>query len=129
MNADVRQLIGPLLAFNPVAVYHFGSSAPGGRPARAGSDIDLAFFAPEPCPPYAVFMAGQEIARAAGRDVDLIDLRRCGDVIAAQVVGAGRRIYTADPLRADEFEMLALARYARLNEERHEILVREGVAP
>jgi hypothetical protein len=39
-----------------------------------------------------------------------------------QVIAAERLLYAADPAAAEEFEMLALSFYQKLNEERTEIL-------
>jgi len=115
------------MELDPVAIYHFGSSAGDPDRVRADSDIDLAFFAARPCDPYRVFQTAQEIARMAGREVDLVDLGRADAVIRAQVIGRGRRVFTAPSCEqlADEFELLALADYARLNEERSEVLAAE----
>jgi uncharacterized protein len=120
-------LLAPVMGLAPVAIYHFGSSAGDPAALRDDSDIDLAFFSTRPCDPYAVFLAAQEIARLAGCEVDLVDLRRSGSVFKAQVIGQGRRIFTAPGGQrlADEFEMLAFADYARLNEERGEIIAAE----
>jgi len=123
----VPELFGPVMSLDPLAIYHFGSSAGDAARVRADSDIDLAFLAVRPCDPYRVFEAAQEIARMAGREVDLVDLARADAVIRAQVVGVGRRVFTAPRCarQADEFELLALADYARLNEERSEVLAVE----
>jgi predicted nucleotidyltransferase len=124
---SITELIDPVLKLEPVAVYHFGSSATGPERLRPDSDIDLAFLAARSCDPYRVFLTAQEVARIAGREVDLIDLRQVGSVVAAQVVGHGRRVFTAPGCGqlADEFELLTLAGYARLNEERSEVLATE----
>ena len=124
---SITELIAPVLKLEPIAVYHFGSSSRDPARLRPDSDIDLAFLAARPSDPYRVFLTAQEIARIAGREVDLIDLRQAGSVIAAQVVGHGRRVFTASGggQLVDEFELLALAAYARLNEERSEVLATE----
>jgi predicted nucleotidyltransferase len=125
-DSQTRAVLLELERFAPIVVYVFGSAAQGRE--RADSDIDLAFLAAQACPPYDVFMASQRIATIVGRDVDLIDLNRVGDVMKVQVLGGGRRILVADPLAADTFEMLALSDYARLNEERRAVLLQVGVA-
>jgi predicted nucleotidyltransferase len=105
------------------AVWIFGSMARG--PTRADSDVDLAFLVPRrPSDPVQVFEAAEELAVAFGRDVDLIDLAAASDVLRAQVVAGGHRIHTTDERVAEEFEMYALSDYARLNEERREIMER-----
>jgi len=52
------------------------------------------------------------------RDVDLINLRRVPTVLRKEVIAADRRIYSGDEYAADEFEMLTLSLYQKLNEER-----------
>lgn len=54
--------------------------------------------------------------------VDVADLRQCDTVFAAQVVSSAQVIYSADEAARQRFEMLTLAQYARLNEQRHGIL-------
>ncbi len=125
-----ERLLAPIHALGCLAIYHFGSSVDA-RTTRKDSDIDLAFLGERhrPATPLEVFDAAQTIAREIGREVDLIDLRRVGDVMKVQVLSGGRRIFTAPgkTTEVDEFEMYAYSDYARLNEERREILIREGV--
>ena len=63
-----------------------------------------------------------ELATLLGREVDLINLRQVPTVLQKEVVAANRRIYQADAYAADEFEMLTLSKYQKLNEERAEII-------
>ncbi|MEA3396520.1 MAG: nucleotidyltransferase domain-containing protein, partial [Chloroflexota bacterium] len=56
------------------------------------------------------------------KKVDLINLRRVPTVLQKEVIAADRRIYHADEYAADEFEMLTLSYYQKLNEERAEII-------
>jgi uncharacterized protein len=60
------------------------------------------------------------------RDVDLINLRLAPTVLQKEIVMNGRRIYQTIGTTADEFEMLVLSLYQKLNEERAEILA-EGL--
>ena len=126
MQNHYEQIIRELAPFEPVVIYHFGSSAKG--QTHAGSDVDLAFYSRRPADPCKVFDAAQRIAELVGRDVDLVDLHQVGDVLKVQVIHGGRRIFTGDVLAADTFEMLAFSGYARLNEERKEILQKQGFA-
>jgi uncharacterized protein len=57
-----------------------------------------------------------------GVNLDIADLRRCDTVFVAQVVNSGERVYTGDETAAQRFEMTALSKYARLNEEREDII-------
>ena len=63
-----------------------------------------------------------ELERLLEKDVDLINLRRVPTVLQKEIVAADRRIHTADEYAADEFEMLTISYYQKLNEERAEIL-------
>ena len=56
------------------------------------------------------------------RDVDLVNLRRVPTVLQKEIVIADRRIYTGDRYAAEEFEMLTLSFYQKLNEERAGII-------
>ena len=105
-----------------VAVWLFGSAARGQQ--RPDSDVDVAFLSRRSLDPVAVFDAAQDLAMRWGRDVDLVDLSQAPTVLRAQVVGRGRRLFAADASAADAFAMCALSDYARLNEERREVLAR-----
>jgi hypothetical protein len=54
--------------------------------------------------------------------VDVINLRRVSTVFKKEIVIADRRIYTGDRYGAEEFEMLTLSFYQKLNEERAGII-------
>jgi predicted nucleotidyltransferase len=104
-----------------IAVYLHGSF---GTPyMRDDSDIDLAFLAERPLTfkDSSAFSIALETAWHGG-NFDIADLRRCDTVFLAQVVTSGERIYTGDELAARRFEMTALSKYARLNEERAGII-------
>ncbi len=112
------------------AIYLFGTYDTADE--RPDSDVDI-----------AVLLAPQQ-ARAAGilalndlrfelqdllkKKVDLINLRRVPTVLQKEVIAADRRIYPAisewraDEYAADEFEMLTLSYYQKLNEERADII-------
>lgn len=103
-----------------LAVYLFGSSA--AESPCPGSDIDLSLLASQPLSPLDCWNLSQALAVLAGRDVDLVDLRTASTVMRAQIVAHGRRIYCADEQLCTEFEDYVYSAYARLNEERREIL-------
>jgi len=106
------------------AIYVFGGC--GTDYERADSDVDLALL----LPPERARAAGElalcdlrfELESLLGRDVDLINLREVSTVLQKEVVVADRRIYTGDEYAADEFDMLTLSYYQKLNEERSEII-------
>lgn len=58
--------------------------------------------------------------------MDPINLRLAPAVLQAQIVVTGTRIFCTAPLLADEFELLALALYQKLNQERAGIIA-EGL--
>lgn len=105
-----------------IAVYHFGSLAKG--TARPDSDIDLAVLARVPISNLRRFELAQELAVQLNRDVDLVDLRNASTVMRMQVLSTGTCLDVQDESARREFEMYAYSDYARLNEERHEILKR-----
>lgn len=103
-----------------LAVYRFGSS---GTPyERPDSDLDLAVFTGRPLPVVELWYLSQELAALVKRDVDLIDLAAASTVMRAQVVGNGERIYCTNRVQCEIFEDYVYASYARLGEERREII-------
>jgi predicted nucleotidyltransferase len=104
-----------------LAIYCFGSW--GTQDQRPESDIDLAFWAGAPLDPMRRWEVEQQLAVAARRNVDLVDLAMASTVMRMQVVGHGRRLFCADSERVETFEDCIFSSYARLNEERREILV------
>ncbi|MBM3268775.1 MAG: nucleotidyltransferase domain-containing protein [Candidatus Sericytochromatia bacterium] len=102
------------------AIYLFGSRGRGG--AGPASDIDLAILGPGPLPPVRLWDVAQDLASLARADADLVDLRKASTVLQAQVVSTGRRIYCSNERECDSFETYVLSSYARLNEERRDIL-------
>lgn len=105
-----------------IALYRFGSQAKGnGRP---DSDVDLAVLARYPIPALRRFELAQELAAQLHRDVDLVDLRTASTVMRMQVLSTGEYLDASNDSARREFEMYVYSDYARLNEERREILKR-----
>jgi len=121
-NPDVRRLVAPLREALPdlMAVYLFGSAASGH--AGRESDLDLAALTEKPMPARQRFNLAETLARIAGRDVDLVDLRSADTVLRMQVVERGRRLFARSWLEAEEFENFVYRDYADLNERRAGIL-------
>lgn len=108
-------------AVSPSVIYLFGSAATGY--IRRDSDIDIAFLSDErSLDHYERFMLAQQLAERLQRDVDLIDLKEASTVFQAQIISSGKVIYCADEQKKAEYEWLVLKMYAKLNEERAEIL-------
>jgi uncharacterized protein len=105
-----------------IAVYRFGSQVTG--TARPDSDIDLAVLTHDPIPTMRRFELAQDLAAQLHRDVDLVDLRTASTVMRMQVLLTGTCLDAPDEPARREFEMYTYSDYARLNEERREILRR-----
>jgi len=102
------------------AAYLFGSRAR--EDARPGSDIDLAVLTLGNLDPVERWKLQEDLAAQAHQNVDLVDLRRASTVMRVQVLRDGRLLADVQPLVRATFECSALSAYARLNEERREIL-------
>lgn len=110
------------------AIYLFGSY--GTEYQRPDSDLDIGLL----LPPAIAKQAGHlllgelhlELQRSFNRDIDLINLRLAPTVLRKEIFAAERRLFCADAYAADEFEMLTLSFYQKLNEERAEIIA-EGL--
>jgi uncharacterized protein len=107
---------------NLIALYRFGSQTKGS--ARPDSDVDLAVLTRHPIPALRRFELAQELAAQLHRDVDLVDLRTASTVMRMQVLSTGECLAAPNEAARREFEMYAYSDYARLNEERREILKR-----
>lgn len=106
------------------AIYLFGSW--GTEEEWPDSDVDIAMLLP---PDKAKTLGAldlvktqAELASLLHKPVDLLNLRQISTVFQKEVVMADRRIFTANEYAAEEFEMLTLSFYQKLNEERAEIL-------
>jgi predicted nucleotidyltransferase len=111
------------------AIYLFGSW--GTEYERPESDVDIAVLLPAPQAKKAGSLILTDLHYALqsllNREVDLINLRQAPTVLQKEVVMAGRRIYCISGIVVDEFELLVLALYQKLNEERAGILA-EGMS-
>jgi len=103
-----------------LVVYLFGSSVTGGR--HAESDLDLALLPTAPLDRLRLWEVQQDLAVELGRSVDLIDLLQVSTVLRMQVVSTGEVLWSGDENERAKFEMYVYSSYARLNEERREIL-------
>lgn len=102
------------------AIYLFGSF--GTEDERPESDVDIALLlSPDESRKVgtlAVSVLCAALESILCRKADLINLRQVPTVLRKEVVAADRRIYTGDEHAAEEFEMLTLSLYQKLNEER-----------
>lgn len=121
MDCDFKVIIDYLVEkISPYAIYLFGSVVKGNL--HPGSDIDIAFLSENKISSYDLFIIAQGLAGILGKEVDLVDLNNATTVFQAQVIGTGKNIYCSDNYKRMVFEMVALKKYARLNEERACIL-------
>jgi len=125
------KIITTILKYYPAAqaIYLFGSH--GTADARPDSDVDIGvLLAPgESREAGSLVMSDLrfELESLLKRNVDLINLREVPTVLQKEIVMTEGRIYQADEYAADEFEMLTISNYQKLNEERAGIL-REVIA-
>ena len=106
------------------AVYLFGSMATGEEGPDSDADIGLLLPIAEAKERGALLFSpcAFELADQLGRDVDLLNLRQVSTVMQHQVVSYGKLLHVGDEYAKDEFEMLTLSFYQKLNEERAGIL-------
>jgi len=126
-DAVTTELIRRILDAHPnaQAIYLYGS---WGTPEQwPTSDIDIAVLLPpvesKTVDMWAWLGLSVELARIAGVEkADLINLRQVSALLRKEVIAADRRIHCADEYAADEFEMLSISFYQKMNEERREIV-------
>lgn len=106
------------------AVYLFGSMATGEEWPDSDADIGLLLPIAEAKKKGALLLSpcAFELADQLGRDVDLLNLRQVSTVMQHQVVSYGTLLHVGDEYGQQEFEMLTLSFYQKLNEERAGIL-------
>ena len=138
MNANVNSriaysnssIIHTILAAHPntQAIYLYGTW--GTEYQRRDSDVDIAVLLPHDETKVVDFWEWHlncAVPRYAGKlhvtvKADLINLRTTPVILRKEIIVADRRIYCADEYAADEFEMLTISFYQKLNEERREIV-------
>ena len=57
-----------------------------------------------------------------GRPVDLVNARQASIVLQKEIISTGACVFTAEQSLVDEYEMIVLSLYGKLNDERREIL-------
>lgn len=105
-----------------VAAYLFGSTANGRE--RNDSDVDVAVLGSTSVDEVELWQLAQTLATRLGRNVDLVDLFRASTVMRSQIIATGVVLFDGDAAVRRRFEGRAYADYARLNEERREVLAR-----
>ncbi|SDN46509.1 Predicted nucleotidyltransferase [Fictibacillus solisalsi] len=122
MKPDMFQIIQEFLItkINPTFIIIFGSYAKDS--VHKESDIDIAFHSQKNFTTYEIFELAQELASLIKVDVDLININAASTVFKAQIYSTGQVIYCADENVLKNLQMTALSMYAKLNEERKNIL-------
>ena len=75
------------------------------------SDLDIAVSFPRALPAMDLVSLVGRLETAAGRRMDVVDLRRADPIIAMQVLRNGRPILVAEPRALAEFQMYTPSRY------------------
>lgn len=108
-SEPIAARLAPVAASHPeiLGLYVFGSHARGD--AHHGSDVDLgALFSRRPGLPDLVRLEA-EIEAAVGSKVDLVDAGSCNPFLALEII-RGERIYEADGVACDEFDLYVMRR-------------------
>ena len=119
-----QELTLVLEAYPVKLAYLFGSVAEGY--AQPDSDIDIALLFPpsgaKEMSPLALSSCRAILADYMRKDVDLVNLRQVSTVFQQEIIATGRLLYCASQYAVDEFEMLVMSYYQKLNQERRELL-------
>ena len=120
------EIIRLILEYYPdtQAVYLFGSQAAGQEWPESDVDIAVLLSSAEAKKIGSLLISDLrfDLETLLGKEIDLINLRRVPTVLQKEVIAADSRIYEGDRFAAEEFEMLTLSYYQKLNEERAQIL-------
>lgn len=125
LNREAAIMKTVLLHYPDVqAVYLFGSY--GTEDEWPESDVDIALLLhPEKSKKTGSLAISNLLIALESllkKNVDIINLRQVSTVLQKEIVTADRRIYTSDSYATEEFEMLTLSYYQKLNEERAGII-------
>ncbi len=118
----VDQIIALSISVFPdvIGIYLFGSQ--NTNETHLNSDVDIALLSPNRLSAEKAFELISLLSGLCKKDIDMVDLRDCNTVTAAQVISTSLRIYTQNATLCDFFEVTAYSKYAFLNEERKGIL-------
>lgn len=105
-------------------IYLFGSW--GTAEQNKDSDLDLGLLLP---PQQAKALGNlysselhKQLESLLKLDIDLINIRETNTTLQKEIIADTRRVYCADTYAADEFEILTISYYQKLNDERSAIL-------
>lgn len=122
LNKSSKEIIIDVLIkeLEPYFIYLFGSYARG--EARDDSDIDIAIYTDIERNSYELLLLANKLSLFLKQDVEIVNMKDISTVFAAQIVSTGEILYCKDDYLRQEYSMLTLKKYAKLNEERKVIL-------
>lgn len=97
------------------AIYVYGSWARGEQWPQ--SDLDLAVLLPPGREISDPLVLAGAVARCVGREVDVVDLRKAGNVLRHEVLVDGETLHNERPDEVLYWEASAISRYAHHREE------------
>ena len=122
----IATIIQTVLTHYPAAqgIYRFGSYDTDNE--WPDSDVDIALLLPpEQAGKEKNIILSQcrfDLEDALSKPVDLLNARQASTVFQVEIIDKGELIYCSDRYAVDEFEMLVLSYYQKLNDERRGIL-------
>ena len=126
MNLDTKKITDIILQHMPdvEVIYVFGSASKNQE--NKNSDVDIAILLPfkqakEQGNLYLTDLHSALICLLK-KEVDLVNLRNVSTVFQKEIISKGKVIFCQNVYAKDEFEMLTLSFYQKLNDERKEIL-------
>lgn len=96
------------------AIYIFGSAV--NNTQHNASDIDIAFVANNPMDNLERWQLAQEIAIELNKDIDLLDLNNCSEVLRFMAISTGELIFYKDKQFIEYFADKAYYLYMDLQE-------------
>ncbi len=109
---------------NVQGIYLFGSYMT--EDEWPDSDVDIALLLPpaeaKKVRSFVMSECSIALARSLNKDVDLLNVRTVSTVFRKEITTKGKLLYCADRYAVDEFEMLTISYYQKLNEERADII-------
>ena len=92
------------------AIYAYGSMVNGTE--HDGSDLDLGVLMPPGKRIPDLLTLKASLSELAGREVDLADLRKAGNVLRREVLAKGVELYSAQRVQTLAWEAVAMSEYA-----------------
>lgn len=114
MSIDIEKIVKYLKDNKEIlAAYIYGSFAKK-RPTNL-SDIDIAILSVFKKDPVAKFeermQSAAQLSKICGREVDLVLLEDCGDLLRYEIIKTGKLIYEADREKHRDFVARAIINY------------------